>query len=107
RKPFPLRTITDVVNEAMASAPLARLPIQVVSAKPEWLEIIAPCTLEMVDRIQSFMMHLEADLPESVRESVGQAFRGLMINAIARGGKVDATRKIRISCVRAKRLLLY
>src|SRR5262245_48378425 len=61
RKPFPLRTITEVVREAMASALVARLPIQVVSAKPEWMEVVAPCTLEMVDRIQSFMMHLEAD----------------------------------------------
>ena len=107
RKPFPLRTIVEVVNEAMASAPLARLPIEVVSAKPEWMEIVAPCTLEMVDRIQSFMMHLEADLPEAVRESVAQAFRELMINAIEWGGKLDPTRTVRITCVRARRLLLY
>ena len=107
RKPFPLRTIVDVVSEAMASAPLAWLPIEVVSAKPEWMEIIAPCTLEMVDRIQSFMMHLEADLPEQVRESVAQAFRELMINAIEWGGQLDPRRKVRITCVRARRLLLY
>jgi len=107
RKPFPLRTIVDVVAEAMASAPLAHLPIEVVSAKPEWVEIVAPCTLEMVDRIQSFMMHLEADLPETVRESVAQAFRELMINAIEWGGKLDPMRKVRITCVRARRLLLY
>lgn len=107
RKPFALRTVLDVVNEAMLSVPLARLPIEVVSAKPEWMEIIAPCTLEMADRIQSFMMHLEADLPEAVRESVAPAFRELLINAIEWGGKFDPTRKIRISCVRAKRLLLY
>jgi CheY-like chemotaxis protein/anti-sigma regulatory factor (Ser/Thr protein kinase) len=107
RKPFPLRTIVEVVSEAMASAPLAWLPIEVVSAKPEWMEIIAPCTLEMVDRIQSFMMHLEADLPETVRESVAQAFRELMINAIEWGGQLDPRHKVRITCVRAKRLLLY
>jgi len=107
RKPFPLQTVVEVVADATASASVARLPIEVVSAKPEWVEVIAPCTLEMVDRIQSFMMHLEADLAEAVRESVAQAFRELMINAIEWGGKLDPTRKIRISCVRAKRLLLY
>ena len=107
RKPFPLRTITEVVKEAMASSLVARLPIQVVSAKPEWMEVVAPCTLEMVDRIQSFMMHLEADLPESVRESVAQAFRELMINAIEWGGQLDPSRTVRITCVRARRLLLY
>jgi CheY-like chemotaxis protein/anti-sigma regulatory factor (Ser/Thr protein kinase) len=107
RKPFPLRTILDVINDAMTRAPAAGLPIEVVSASPEWLEIIAPCALDMADRLQSFVMHLEADLPEPVRESVAQAFRELLTNAIEWGGKLDHTRKVRISCVRAKRMRLY
>lgn len=106
RKPFPLRTISDVINEAMLTAPRG-LPIEVVSARPEWLEIIAPCALEMADRLQSFIMHLEADLPEPVRESVAQAFRELLTNAIEWGGKLDPARKVRISCVRAKRVRIY
>ena len=52
-------------------------------------------------------MHLEANLPEAVRESVAQAFRELLSNAIEWGGKLDPNRKVRISCVRAKRMLLY
>jgi CheY-like chemotaxis protein/anti-sigma regulatory factor (Ser/Thr protein kinase) len=107
RKPFPLRTIVEAIDEAMATAPRAGLPIQVVSARPEWLEIIAPCALEMADRLQSFIMHLEADLPEPVRESVAQAFRELLTNAIEWGGKLDPTRTVRISCVRAKRVRIY
>lgn len=105
RKPFPPSTIVEVIAEA--AVPTAALSIDVVSARPEWLELIAPCTLEMADRIQSFVMHLEADLPEPVRESVGQAFRELLTNAIEWGGKLDPGRKVRISCVRAKRFLLY
>jgi CheY-like chemotaxis protein len=107
RKPIPLQTIVDVINDAMTRAPVAGLPIEVVSARPEWLEIIAPCALDMADRLQSFIMHLEADLPEPVRESVAQAFRELLTNAIEWGGKLDPTRKVRISCVRAKRMRLY
>ena len=61
----------------------------------------------VADRIQSFVMHLDADLPEEVRESVAQAFRELLTNAIEWGGKLDPTRKVRISCLRAKRMLLY
>ena len=61
----------------------------------------------MADRIQSFVMHLEANLPEAVREAVASAFRELLTNAIEWGGKLDPNRKVRISCVRAKRLLLY
>ncbi len=107
RKPFPLRTIVDAIADAMATAPRAGLPIEVVSARPEWLEIIAPCALEMADRLQSFIMHLEADLPEPVRESVAQAFRELLTNAMEWGGKLDPNRKVRISCVRAKRVRIY
>ena len=53
------------------------------------------------------MMRLEADLPEAVRESVGQAFRELLSNAVEWGGKLDPTRTVRISCLRARRMLLY
>ena len=42
-----------------------------------------------------------------MRESVAHAFRELLTNAIEWGGKLDPTRKVRISCVRAKRMLLY
>jgi CheY-like chemotaxis protein/anti-sigma regulatory factor (Ser/Thr protein kinase) len=107
RKPFAPKAIVEVVDEAIAKASAAALSIEVVSAKPEWLEIVAPCSLEMADRIQSFIMQLETDLPQPVRESVAQAFRELLTNAIEWGGKLDPNRKVRISYVRAKRMLLY
>jgi anti-sigma regulatory factor (Ser/Thr protein kinase) len=105
RKPFPPNTIVDVVNDAVA--PSAALSIDVISARPEWLELVAPCTLQTAERIQSFVMHLEATLPEDVREAVAQAFRELLMNAVEWGGKLDPNRKVRISCVRAKKMLLY
>jgi CheY-like chemotaxis protein len=107
RKPFAPTAIVGLIEEAIAAAPAADLPIEVVSAKPEWVEIIAPCTLRMADRIQSFMMQLDAGLSEPVRESVAQAFREMLNNAIEWGGKLDPARKVRISCIRARRLLLY
>src|SRR5687768_2911802 len=107
RKPFAPNEVVEIIAGAVATAPAAALSIEVVSAKPEWLEVIAPCSLEMADRIQSFMMHLEADLPEAVRESVAQAFRELLTNAIEWGGQKDPKKTVRISCVRLKRMLLY
>ena len=107
RKPFAPNEVVEIVAGAVAPAPAAALSIEVVSAKTEWLEVIVPCSLEMADRIQSFMMHLEADLPPAVRESTAQAFRELLTNAIEWGGKKDPKKKVRISCVRAKRMLLY
>lgn len=105
RKPFPPKAIVDVVNDALGSA--ADLSFEVISARPEWLELVAPCTLEMADRIQSFVMHLDAHLPEDVHEAVAHAFRELLTNAIEWGGKLDPSRKVRISCVRARKMLLY
>jgi len=105
RKPFPPKAIVDVVNDALRSA--AGLSFEVVSARPEWLELIAPCSLEMADRIHSFVLQLEAHLPEDVREAVAYAFRELLMNAVEWGGKLDPNRKVRISCVRAKKMLLY
>jgi CheY-like chemotaxis protein len=107
RKPFAPAVIVEVIEDAILSAPSAALSIEVVSARPEWVELVAPCVLEMADRIQSFVMQLETNLPEPVRESVAQAFREMLTNAIEWGGKLDPQRKVRISCVRAKRLLLY
>jgi CheY-like chemotaxis protein/anti-sigma regulatory factor (Ser/Thr protein kinase) len=105
RKPIAPAAIVDVVNEAIA--PAAALTIEVVSARPEWVEIIAPCVFEAAERVQSFILHLEADLPEPIRESVAQAFRELLNNAIEWGGNLDPDRRVRVSCVRAKRMLLY
>ena len=107
RKPFAPSGIIEVVDEAIAHADAAALSIEVVSARPEWVEIVVPCVLKMTDRIEQFVMQLDTHLPEPVRESVAQAFRELMNNAIEWGGKLDPKRKVRISCVRAKRMLLY
>ncbi len=107
RKPFAPSAIVEVIDDAIARASAAALSIEVVSARPEWVELVAPCVLEMADRVQSFVMQLEMDLPEPIRESVAQAFRELLTNAIEWGGKLDPQRKVRISCVRGKRLLIY
>ena len=104
-KPFPPATIPDIVKKALASD--GSLAIEVLSARPEWVELLVPCSLEIADRLQGFMMRLDADLPEAVRESVGYAFRELLCNAIEWGGKLDATRKVRIAYLRAKRMLVY
>ena len=104
-KPFPPKAIIEVVDDALGSA--AGLSFEVVSARPEWLEVVVPCSIEMADRIHSFVMQLDAHLAEDVREAVAYAFRELLMNAVEWGGKLDSNRKVRISCVRTKRMLLY
>ena len=104
RKPFPPNAIIEIVSEVLGSSGLS---FDVVSARPEWLELVAPCSIEMAERIHSFVMHLDAHLPEEIREAVAYAFRELLMNAVEWGGKLDANRKVRISCIRTKRMLLY
>jgi CheY-like chemotaxis protein/anti-sigma regulatory factor (Ser/Thr protein kinase) len=82
-------------------------PIEVISARPEWVELVVPCTLDAVDRIEAVMAHLEADLAPDVRESIGYAFRELLLNAIEWGGRLDATRQVRIACLHSPRMLMY
>ena len=107
RKPFAPAQIVGVVEEVLAAAPASALPIEVVSARPEWLELIAPSSLAVAERVQGFVMQLETGLSPDVRESVASAFRELLFNAVEWGGKLNPTHKVRISCLRAKRMLLY
>jgi DNA-binding response OmpR family regulator len=107
RKPFAPRRIVEIVDDVLAASPTACLPIEVVSARPEWLEIVVPCSLEVGTRVREFVMQLDATLPDEVRESVAQAFGELLTNAIEWGGRLDPTRQVRISCLRTRRMLLY
>jgi len=82
-------------------------PIEVISARPEWVELVVPCTREAAGRIEGVMAHLDANLAPEVRESIAYAFRELLLNAVEWGGKLDPTRTVRIACLRAQRMLLY
>jgi anti-sigma regulatory factor (Ser/Thr protein kinase) len=104
-KPTPPKTIVELVERAFA-APSLR-PIEVVSARAEWLELLVPCDLETAERIQGFIAKLDADLDDDVRDSIGQAFRELLMNAIEWGGQFDPNRTVRIACLRTEHMILY
>lgn len=105
-KPIQREEFLEIVRKALERQPTSR-PIRVISAKPEWVELLVPCERDAADRIQSFMTRLKADLDEEVRESVGRVFRELLLNAIEWGGRLDPQRDVRVAYVRAKRMLLY
>jgi len=104
-KPFLPKEAVGVAQRALEQNAVA--PIEVVSAKPHWVELIIPCTHEAAERIQSFLLKLETDLPEELRSSIGMAFRELLLNAVEWGGKLDPNRKVRIAQVRSSRMLMY
>ena len=104
-KPFPPKEAIELAERALKQD--ASPPIEVISAKPHWVELLIPCTREAAERIQSFLMKLEADLPDDMRNTIGLAFRELVLNAVEWGGKLDPNRKVRIAYVRSSRMLLY
>ena len=105
-KPVDPATLLDVVEDALEDRPQAP-PIEVISAKPTWVELLVPCDLDCARRIHLFLNQLEMDLPQEARDRVGQAFRELLTNAVEWGGKLDPNRKVRVSYVRTPRMLIY
>jgi CheY-like chemotaxis protein/anti-sigma regulatory factor (Ser/Thr protein kinase) len=104
-KPFPPKDAVEVAQRALKQH--ASPPIEIISAKPQWVELLIPCTREAAERIQSFLVKLETDLSDDLRDTIGLAFRELLLNAVEWGGKLDPNRKVRIAYVRSSRMLLY
>lgn len=105
-KPLEPAALVELAIDALRSVPESP-PIEVLSARPEWVELLVPCDVAVAERIHGFLAHLRSDLSNEVRESLGLAFRELLMNAVEWGGKLDRNRKVRISCVRTGRVLLY
>lgn len=104
-KPVEAAALLATLRDAL-EAPDAP-PIEVISARPEWVELVVPCTREAAGRIETVMAQLDANLAPDVRESIGYAFRELLLNAVEWGGRLDPSRTVRIACVRARRMLMY
>jgi len=101
-----VRNLLNVVQDALQASDVP-VAIEVISAKPGWVELLVPCTREAVEQIHPVIERLGADLPADVIESVTDAFRELLQNAVEWGGQLDPRRTVRIACVRTNRMLLY
>jgi|SRR5579872_866443 len=104
-KPITSQDFLDTVRTTIAAPPPQ--PIEIISAKPDWLEFIISCQPEEVQRLGSFMQYLQGDLDSELSDSLAQAFQELMLNAVEWGGQLDANRKVRIAFIRTKRMLQY
>jgi CheY-like chemotaxis protein/anti-sigma regulatory factor (Ser/Thr protein kinase) len=104
-KPIEAQALLQTVRETL-KAP-EPVPIEVISARPDWVELIVPCTRDAAEQIQPVMAHLDTDLAPKLRETIAYAFRELLLNAVEWGGKLDPSRKVRIAYLRSKRMLMY
>jgi anti-sigma regulatory factor (Ser/Thr protein kinase) len=53
------------------------------------------------------LSRLDADLSGPMREAIGRVFREMLLNAIEWGGKLDPTQEVRVTYLRAKKMVLY
>ena len=104
-KPVDAPLLLETVREVLAASNPPS--VEVISARPEWVELVVPCTREAAGHIESVMAQLDAALAPDVRASIGYAFRELLLNAVEWGGKLDPSRTVRIACLRAKRMVMY
>jgi anti-sigma regulatory factor (Ser/Thr protein kinase) len=81
--------------------------IEVISAVPNWVELVISSTREAAEITQAFVAKLEADLPHELINSIRQALRELLLNAVEWGGKLDPKQKVRVARMRYARVLLY
>jgi len=103
KKPFDPQAVVELVHEALKAPELP--PIEVISAKPYWLELSVPCSRNAAERVDQFMRQL-SNLPEDL-EQVSQCFRELLMNAVEWGGGLDPKRRVRISFLKTERMLQY
>ena len=102
--PFSATSLADIVRIATRE-PCWDDGIEVVSATPEWISVIARCDQGTADRLVRFFEEI-SDLPEPEKEDVATAFREMLLNAIEHGGNFDPTQYVEISYVRTQKIIL-
>ena len=106
-KPFDVEELLSAVRSALTLAPPREIGIEVLSARPEWIELRVPCSPATLDPLSRLMSNLKTDLPDATRESVTFAFREMLRNAIEHGGQNDPARSVEVGYLRSPRLILY
>jgi anti-sigma regulatory factor (Ser/Thr protein kinase)/ActR/RegA family two-component response regulator len=79
--------------------------IELVSATPEWISIIARCDRRTADRLVQFFEEM-SDLPDPEKEDVATAFREMLLNAIEHGGNFDPSQYVEVAYVRTRKMVL-
>ena len=105
-KPIDPQELTRLVQDGLSVSHQETF-IEVTSATPNWVEILVPCDQKAAGRMRNFVMQLEADLPEDLRETIAMSFYELLANAIEWGGQLDPSKKVRIAFLRFERMLMF
>ncbi len=105
-KPFAMGTVREHVERALTSAPWED-DIEVLSTRPQWLELRMRCKLEAAERILQFLRELCADLSAGARDNLTIAIREILLNAIEHGADSDPEKKVTVALVRTERAIQF
>lgn len=100
RAPFDRIALADMVHRAV-SEPCWDDGIEVLSATPNWIRVMARCTLETADRLIQFLR--QAHLPDAEKEDLAVAAHEMLLNAMEHGGKFDPNHYVEIDYIRTRR----
>lgn len=103
-KPFSTATLLDIVHAA-TSEPFWDDGIELLSATPEWISVIARCDRTTADRLVQFFQEM-SDLPLPEKDDVATAFREMLLNAIEHGGNFDPNQYVEVAYVRARKMVM-
>jgi CheY-like chemotaxis protein len=100
--PFQASELADMVRAAMAE-PCWDDGIEVLSATPAWVRLMARCDIATADRLVQFLRGVrEPDVPEGIIS----AFREILLNAMEYGGHFDPSQHVEISFLRTRRAVV-
>ena len=91
-KPFTADELRAAVRNALDGCPAAR--VEIVSAHPGWVELLAPGDLAAIFPLQKLLAQLDADLPPEVHEAISYAFREMLSNAVEYGCRLDPAQRV-------------
>lgn len=102
-KPFSRERVAEMIHIAIEE-PCWDDGIEVISATPDWIRLMARCDLNTADRLLQFLDEI-AELPDPERSQVATAFREMLLNAIEHGAGSDPSKYVDIEYVRAHRMV--
>ncbi len=105
-KPFDVDEMVKAIKAAFKLQP-QEISIEVLSARPEWIELRVPCDLAALEPLERIMTQLETDLPAETRDAAFYAFREMLRNAIEHGGKNDPKQSVEVGYLRTPRVIIY
>lgn len=103
-KPIDVDLLTEMIRLA-ADGPTWDDGIEIISATPEWIRMMVRADQRTADRVVHFLAEI-AELPPEERFAVGMASREILMNAVEHGARMDPTKYLELSYVRAKNMVM-